>query len=106
MYPPTIPKKDQKTIMTVAIEPRFDGDKNPSNANTKPSVSADSLEQRGKEFTQRDRDHRTELCPIADKDRQEERCLRCTEYFTVDELPAKVFLNFFLFLGQTSPTHS
>lgn len=30
-YPP---KKVQQTIITVAMEPRFDGDRNPNNANT------------------------------------------------------------------------
>jgi len=29
-----LPKKDQTTIITVASEPRFDGERNPSNANT------------------------------------------------------------------------
>jgi len=34
IYPLTPPKNVQQTIITVAMEPRFDGDRNPNNANT------------------------------------------------------------------------
>lgn len=96
-----LPNRDQQTIITVANDPRLDGDKKPSRANTEDRMSIPFLASREhrRQRTQRDSDHAAKLYAVAYENRQDKRVARCPEHFSVYKFPAPILLN--IVLGRT-----
>lgn len=90
-----LPKNVQQTIITVAMEPRFDGDRNPKSANT-AKVSGCELHKAAAQQTQRDAGHCTQLRAIPHKHGEYHRISRGAENLAVDQLPTEIFLNVLL----------
>ena len=81
--------------MTVANEPRFEGERKPKSAKTEGIISittTDTIRSR----TERDARHSDELGTISDENRERHRPSGRAENFSVNELPAKIFLDIFL----------
>jgi len=82
------PNNVQEMSMTVAIDPRFEGDRKPNRAKTTiPRLVGIKKYQRSA-YTESDTDHNGHLRAISDKNAECYRPLRGTEDFTVDELPS------------------
>lgn len=87
-YPLTAPNNVQEMSMTVARDPRFEGDRKPSKAKTAIPWSADIKGCIKKAYTQGDTDHNDHLRAIPDKDAECYYPFRATEDFTVDKFPS------------------
>lgn len=74
--------------MTVASDPRFEGDRKPNKAKTAIPWSVGTKRYTVKAYTQSDTDHRDHLCAIPDKNAECYCLFWGTEDFTVNELPS------------------
>ncbi len=87
-YPLIAPNNVQEMSITVASDPRFEGDKKPNKAKTAMPWSVYIERYMKRAHTQSDADHNDHLCAIPDKNAEGHCPFRGTEDFTVDELPS------------------
>ena len=87
-YPLIAPKNVQEMSITVASDPRFEGDRKPSKAKTAIPWSTDIKGCIKKVYTQSDTDHNDHLRAIPDKNAERYYSFRATEDFTVDKFPS------------------
>lgn len=87
-YPLIAPNNVQEMSMTVASDPRFEGDRKPNKAKTAIPSSADIKGRIKKAYTQSDTDHNNHLGAIPDKDAECYYPVRATEDFTMDKFPS------------------
>lgn len=87
-YPLIAPNNVQEMSITVASDPRFEGDRKPNKAKTTMSWSAYIDRYTRGVYTQSDTDHNDHLRAIPDKNAEWYCPFRGTEDFTMDELPS------------------
>jgi hypothetical protein len=87
-YPLITPNNVQEMSITVASDPRFEGDRKPNKAKTAMPWSVGIERYIRRAYTQSDTDHNDHLRAIPDKNAECYYPFRGTEDFTVDELPS------------------
>ena len=83
--------------MTVAREPRLEGERNPKRAKTVQPLIKPSDREYSLELAKCGSNHGNKLRTIADHDRQLHRLSWSAKDFSVDELPTPIFLYILLY---------
>ena len=89
-YPLIAPNNVQEMSITVASDPRFEGDKKPNKAKTATPWSVCIERYIREAHTQSDTDHNDHLRSIPDKNTEWYCPFWGTEDFTVNELPSSI----------------
>ena len=82
--------------MTVASDPRLEGERKPSKAKTVGKMRELRWVHQSRLYTKCDSDHGAQLGAIAHHDWQDKGVTWLSEYFTMNKLPSPVFLNILL----------